>query len=180
VAPFDTDIVVSCIAETLPNAATAIPTIPEETATSTKALPALEPAEPEACKSTAPPIFWQPGDWQIRPSEVPPYNQIKVMVSPVYLAGKLDSIDVTITDYTQAKEGAEVVCSFIWDDISKEKERHIVSPPGASTLKGYMKFRFLQAAPDHANLFLSLSYGLPPPSHKSIEGFVLQVPLRNP
>ncbi|MDP1770821.1 MAG: hypothetical protein Q8L15_00950 [Methylobacter sp.] len=124
------------------------------------------------------PICWQSGDWQEHQGTVPPYNGIEVLAVPVYgNTGSLESVGVTIVDYTLIKEGAKTLLDFTLSQITHEKESPLTPKTDSSTLDGFIKFRLLQNAPDHALLFLSLTYGLVSPSNKNVQGCILHVPL---
>ncbi len=124
-------------------------------------------------------ICWQSGDWQESIGTVPPYNGLEVQAAPKYgSTGSLESVTVTIIDYTQIKEGAKTLHVFTLIQITNETESLISRPRTLnSTLNGCIKFRLLQRAPDYANLFLNLTYGLASPRHKNVQGCILQVPL---
>lgn len=124
------------------------------------------------------PICWRSGDWQEHQGTVPPYNGLEVLAVPVYgNTGSLESVGVTIVDYTLIKEGAKTLLDFTLSQITCEKESLLTPKTDSSTLDGFIKFRLLQNAPDHALLFLSLTYGLVSPSNKNVQGCILYVPL---
>ena len=146
----------------------------------------------ETPSSTILPVIWQSGDWQSSPNMSPPYNGLEVQATPVYSnTGAIESIAVTIIDYTLVQKGAKTLQDFTLSHITNETAISIepqpdsttlngssIEPqPDPTTLNGSIKFRLLQGAPDFANLFLNLSYGLPSPSNKDVQGCILQIPL---
>ena len=131
----------------------------------------------ETPSSTILPVIWQSGDWQSSLNMSPPYNGLEVQATPVYSnTGAIESIAVTIIDYTLIQEGGKTLQDFTLSQITNETAIFIEPQPD-STLNGSIKFRLLQGAPDFANLFLNLSYGLPSPSNKDVQGCILQIPL---
>lgn len=127
------------------------------------------------------PICWRSGDWQSAQSMVPPYNGLEIRAVPKYdTAGTLESVDVTIADYSLDSNGAETQLHCTLEQILNEREFPVRPQSANSTLEGSIKFRLLQGAPDHANLFFSLRYGLVSTGNKNVQGCGLQVALTLP
>ncbi len=110
-------------------------------------------------------------DWQSSLNMSRPYNGLEVQATPIY------SIAATIIDYTLIQKGGKTLQDFTLSQITNETAIFIDTQLDYSTLKGDIKFPLLQSALDFASLFLNLSYGLPSPSNKNVQGCILQIPL---
>jgi hypothetical protein len=159
--------------------------VPEEqTAPSTVVAPKTEGAPPSLIAvpidttTQGAPVDWQSGDWQISPNTSSPYNGLEVQAVPVYgSTGAVETITATINDYTLIKDGVGTTLVFRLSDITNETSMPLTPQADKTTLSGFMKFRMLQSAPDQANLFVDLTYGLASPSFKNVQGCILQIPL---
>ena len=123
-------------------------------------------------------LVWTSGDWSKTPNAEPPYNGLKLMVTPTYQEDRtLASLAIKILDYTNSPEGATVSVEFRPVVPGKKVT---VRPPlqqkPSATVNGTLE---LVSSPSvsaaYLYLFADLFYGLKKETHHA-EGGILEIP----
>ncbi len=117
---------------------------------------------------------WKSGDWVSPRRKQPPYNGVEIIAVPVYGSqGKLESMKVTISDFTKGKSGDSV--SHVFEPPASGDKISLKSS-GNFTIHGHLSLKLTASLSSSIVIFLDIYYGLPE-QQRHAEGGVLAIPL---